>query len=86
LAWSRGLPPEQEDDIGRQFLVGQLAAIFLGLHQLRCQIVSRIAPTQLEQLLEIHLRHRVARIGLLDFGRATAAPDRAAAPPSCELL
>ena len=67
----RGLMPgaEQQDDIGGQFLVGKLAAVFLGLHQLRRQVVARIFPTQLEQLLEIHLGHRVGGVTLLDLFR-----------------
>ena len=59
---------EQQDDVGGQFLIGELAAVFLGLHQLRGQIVAGILPPQLEQLLKIHLRHQVAGVGLLDFG------------------
>ena len=46
---------EQQDDVGGQFFIGKLAAVFLGLHQLRGQVVAGILPPQLEQLLEIHL-------------------------------
>ena len=60
---------EQQDDVGGQFLVGELAAVFLGLHQLRGQIVAGILPPQLEQLLEIHRRHHAAGVGLLDLFR-----------------
>ena len=60
---------EQQDDVGGQLLVGELAAVFLGLHQLRRQIVAGILPPQLEQLLEIHLGHRVGGIALLDLFR-----------------
>ena len=60
---------EQEDDVGDQFLVGKLAAVFLGLHQLRRQIVTRTLPPQLEQLLEIHPGHRGGGVALLDLLR-----------------
>ena len=49
---------EQQNDIGGQFLIGELAAVFLGLHQLRGQVVAGVLPPQLEQLLEIHLGHQ----------------------------
>ena len=60
---------EQQDDVGGQLLVGELAAVFLGLHQLRGQVVAGALPPQLEQLLEIHRRHRVAGVALLDLVR-----------------
>ena len=60
---------EQQDDVGGQFLVGELAAVFLGLHQLRGQIVAGVLRPQLEQLLEIHLGHQVAGVALLDLVR-----------------
>ena len=34
---------EQQDDIGGQFLVGELAAVLLGLHQLRDQVVAGVS-------------------------------------------
>ncbi len=46
-----------------------LLAVFLGLHQLRGQVVARVLAAQLEQLLEIHRRHRVAGVALLDLLR-----------------
>ena len=60
---------EQQDDVGGQFLVGELAALLLGLHQLRDQVVAGIFPPQLEQLLEIHRRHHAAGVGFLDLFR-----------------
>ncbi len=66
-----GLVPgaEQQDDVGGQFLVGELVAVFLGMHQLAGQIVAGATPPQFEQLAEIHLGHFIARIGFLDLGR-----------------
>ncbi len=60
---------EQQDDVGGQFLVGELVAVFLGLHQLGGEIVAGIAAAQLEQLLEVHLRHHVAGVALRDLLR-----------------
>ena len=61
---------EQQNDIGGQLLVGELAAVFFGLHQLCGQVLAGILPPQLEQLLKIHLRREIGGIGLLDFSRA----------------
>ena len=47
----------------------ELVAGLLGLHELRRQVVAGIAAAHLEQLLEIHPGHRVARIGLRDLLR-----------------
>ena len=44
---------EQQDDVGGQLLVGELAALLLGPHQLRGEVVAGLAAAQLEQLLEI---------------------------------
>ena len=46
-----------------------LLAVLLGLHQLRDQVVAGALPPQLEHLLEIHRRHRVAGVALLDLVR-----------------
>ena len=46
-----------------------LLAVLLGLHQLRDQIVAGGLPPQLEHLLEIHRRHRIAGVALLDLLR-----------------
>ncbi len=60
---------EQQDDVGGEFLVGELLTILLGLHQLRGEVVAGLLAAQLEQLMEIHRRHRVAGVALLDFLR-----------------
>ena len=39
--------PEQQDDVGRQFLVGKLVAVFFRLNQMRGQIAG-ITPSLLE--------------------------------------
>ena len=59
---------EQQDDIGGQFLVRELAAGFLGLHQVRREVVAGLAPAQLEQPLEVIGRRKIERIVLLDLG------------------
>ena len=56
-----------------------LSPVLLGLHQLRGQVVGGLAPAQFEQLLEIGLRHRVARRWPARSPPATAAPGRAGA-------
>ena len=58
---------EQQDDVGGQFLVGELVAVFLGLHELGGEIIAGLWRRQLEQLLEIHLRHHVAGVALRDL-------------------
>src|SRR6516225_12170776 len=59
---------EQEDDIGGEFLIRELVARFLRLHQVRREVVARLAPAQLEQALEV-IRHSMNEsILLLDFG------------------
>jgi hypothetical protein len=60
---------EQQDDVGGQFLVGELVAVFLGLHQLGDEIIGGVAAAQLEQLLEIHLPHHVGGVALRDLLR-----------------
>ena len=61
---------EQQDDIGGQLLVRELAAVLLGLHQLRREILAGLAPAQLEQPMEILGRRQIGRILLLDLGAA----------------
>ena len=65
-----GLVPgaKQQHDVGGEFLVGKLAAIFLGLDQLRRQVIARAAPPQLEELLKIKLGRGVSGVGLVDLG------------------
>lgn len=52
----------EQRDVGGELFVGELVAVFLGLHQLRGQVVARLFSPELEQLLEIHRGHRVAGI------------------------
>ena len=61
---------EQQDDIGRQLLVRELVAVFLGLNQMRGEIVAGLAPAQLEQPLEILGHGQIVGILLFDFGFA----------------
>ena len=61
---------EQQDDIGRQFLVRELVAIFLRLNEMRGEIIAGLAPAQLEQPLEILGHGQIVGILLFDFGFA----------------
>ena len=58
---------EQQDDVGRQLLIGELAALFLGLNQLRRQVVTGLAAAQLEQGAKILGRGEVAGAGGVDL-------------------
>jgi hypothetical protein len=59
---------EQENNVGGQLLVGELAAFLLGLHQLAGQVLARLTPAQLEQRAEILGLHQAAGVGLVDLG------------------
>ena len=61
---------EQQDDIGREFLVGELVAIFLRLNEMRGEIVAGLAAAQLKQPLEILGHGQIIGILLFDFGLA----------------
>src|SRR5260370_37575914 len=71
-----GLVPgaEQQNDIGGQLLIRELAAIFLRVHQLRGQVVTRVAPAPFEQLLEIHFGGDVSCVGFIDLGARPRHP------------
>ena len=59
---------EQENNVGGQLLVGELAPLLLGLHQLAGQVLAGLAPAQLEQRAEILGLHQAAGVGLVDLG------------------
>jgi hypothetical protein len=50
---------EQQDDIGRQFLVRELVAVFLRLNEMRGEIIAGLAPAELKQSLEISAMARL---------------------------
>ena len=59
---------EQQDDVGGQLLVGEPAALLLGPHQLRREVVAGLAPAQLEQRAEVLRARQIAGVGLVDLG------------------
>ena len=62
-----------------------LLPCFLGLNQLRREIVAGLAPAQLEQPLEIFGHRQIGRILLLDFGALSGARS-SRRPPVRELV
>src|SRR6185312_6012276 len=59
---------EQQDNVSRKLLVGELAAFFLRLHELTREIVARLASPEFKQTAEILDLGCIAGVGLVDLG------------------